>query len=164
MQAGRWRLPHGPRLPSSPHIRNTLEGRAGHTSCRAQQNAIAASSLMCWTVPGTFLSPFPCPPSVPGDPSLCPLDDLVEKKPCSWNSTRVCECRTGMFCGTSVVNSCARCLPHSVCPTGMVVKFQGEYPHPGPRSVPMIPPRRPPNDSPPPTSSFLLDRSHLLSR
>ncbi|KAB0392854.1 hypothetical protein E2I00_000009, partial [Balaenoptera physalus] len=55
----------------------------------------------------------------------CSGDDLVEKKPCSWNSTRVCECRTGMFCGTSVINSCARCLPHSVCPTGMVVKFQG---------------------------------------
>eukprot|EP00069_Balaena_mysticetus_P020239 bmy_12767T0 len=71
----------------------------------------------------------------------CSGDDLVEKKPCSWNSTRVCECRTGMFCGTSVINSCARCLPHSVCPTGMVVKFQGEYPHcPGPRSVPTLPP------------------------
>uniref|UniRef100_A0A8C0CVJ5 TNF receptor superfamily member 8 n=1 Tax=Balaenoptera musculus TaxID=9771 RepID=A0A8C0CVJ5_BALMU len=55
----------------------------------------------------------------------CSGDDLVEKKPCSWNSTRVCECRTGMFCGTSVINSCARCLPHSVCPTGLVVKFQG---------------------------------------
>uniref|UniRef100_A0A8C9BXU5 TNF receptor superfamily member 8 n=1 Tax=Phocoena sinus TaxID=42100 RepID=A0A8C9BXU5_PHOSS len=69
----------------------------------------------------------------------CFGDDLVEKKPCSWNSTRVCECRTGMFCGTSVINSCARCLPHSVCPTGMVVKFQGtaqrntvcELPSPG---------------------------------
>uniref|UniRef100_A0A8C6AZ92 TNF receptor superfamily member 8 n=1 Tax=Monodon monoceros TaxID=40151 RepID=A0A8C6AZ92_MONMO len=69
----------------------------------------------------------------------CSGDDLVEKKPCSWNSTRVCECRTGMFCGTSVINSCARCLPHSVCPTGMVVKFQGtaqrntvcELPSPG---------------------------------
>ncbi|TKC51011.1 hypothetical protein EI555_003156, partial [Monodon monoceros] len=57
----------------------------------------------------------------------CSGDDLVEKKPCSWNSTRVCECRTGMFCGTSVINSCARCLPHSVCPTGMVVKFQGVF-------------------------------------
>ncbi|XP_058920641.2 tumor necrosis factor receptor superfamily member 8 [Kogia breviceps] len=69
----------------------------------------------------------------------CSGDDLVEKKPCSWNSTRVCECRTGMFCDTSAINSCARCLPHSVCPTGMVVKFQGtaqrntvcELPSPG---------------------------------
>ncbi|XP_037355552.1 tumor necrosis factor receptor superfamily member 8 [Talpa occidentalis] len=30
-----------------------------------------------------------------------------------------------MFCATSVSNTCARCLPHSVCPPGMVVKFQG---------------------------------------
>ncbi|XP_002694100.2 tumor necrosis factor receptor superfamily member 8 [Bos indicus x Bos taurus] len=51
--------------------------------------------------------------------------DLVEKKPCSRNSSRVCECRAGMFCGTSVVNSCARCIRHSVCPEGMVVKLQG---------------------------------------
>ncbi|CAI9179416.1 unnamed protein product [Rangifer tarandus platyrhynchus] len=51
--------------------------------------------------------------------------DLVEKKPCSRNSFRICECRAGMFCGTSVVNSCARCIPHSVCPAGMVVKLQG---------------------------------------
>lgn len=55
----------------------------------------------------------------------CSEDYLVEKKPCSWNSSGVCECRAGMFCGTSAVNSCARCLPHSVCPPGKVVKFQG---------------------------------------
>ncbi|XP_057587119.1 tumor necrosis factor receptor superfamily member 8 [Hippopotamus amphibius kiboko] len=54
----------------------------------------------------------------------CSGDDLVEKRPCSWNSSRVCECRAGMFCDTSATNSCARCSPHSVCPTGMVVKFQ----------------------------------------
>ncbi|KAG8505611.1 Tumor necrosis factor receptor superfamily member 8 [Galemys pyrenaicus] len=55
----------------------------------------------------------------------CVGDDLVEKKPCSWNSARVCECRPGMFCFTSASNSCARCRPHSVCPPGKVVKFQG---------------------------------------
>ncbi|KAB0376718.1 hypothetical protein FD755_011162 [Muntiacus reevesi] len=58
-------------------------------------------------------------------PQQCPPSYLVEKKPCSRNSSRVCECRAGMFCGTSVVNSCARCIPHSVCPAGMVVKLQG---------------------------------------
>nr|KAF6380682.1 TNF receptor superfamily member 8 [Myotis myotis] len=52
-------------------------------------------------------------------------DDLVEKKPCSGNSPRVCECRAGMFCVTSASNSCARCLPHSVCPPGTIVKFPG---------------------------------------
>ncbi|XP_032614852.1 tumor necrosis factor receptor superfamily member 8 isoform X1 [Hylobates moloch] len=55
----------------------------------------------------------------------CSRDDLVEKMPCAWNSSRVCECRPGMFCGTSAVNSCARCFFHSVCPAGMIVKFPG---------------------------------------
>ncbi|XP_034527283.1 tumor necrosis factor receptor superfamily member 8 isoform X2 [Ailuropoda melanoleuca] len=51
--------------------------------------------------------------------------DLVEKTPCTWNSSRVCECRAGMFCATSATNSCARCNPHSACPPGMVTKAQG---------------------------------------
>ncbi|VCW54115.1 unnamed protein product [Gulo gulo] len=45
--------------------------------------------------------------------------------PCSGNSSRVCECRPGMFCFTSATKSCARCRPHSVCPPGEVVRFQG---------------------------------------
>ncbi|XP_024410701.3 tumor necrosis factor receptor superfamily member 8 [Desmodus rotundus] len=52
-------------------------------------------------------------------------DDLVEKKPCSENSPRVCECQPGMFCSTTATNSCARCSPHSACPAGKVVKFPG---------------------------------------
>ncbi|XP_065385830.1 tumor necrosis factor receptor superfamily member 8 isoform X5 [Macaca fascicularis] len=55
----------------------------------------------------------------------CSRDDLVEKMPCAWNSSRVCECQPGMFCAVSVVNSCARCFFHSVCPAGMIVKFPG---------------------------------------
>ncbi|XP_017657885.2 tumor necrosis factor receptor superfamily member 8 isoform X2 [Nannospalax galili] len=70
------------------------------------------------------------------------LRDLVEKVPCSWNSSRVCECRPGMYCSTQAANSCARCSPHSTCPTGKVVKFPGtaekdtecEWPSPGTRS------------------------------
>uniref|UniRef100_A0A8C7EPL6 TNF receptor superfamily member 8 n=1 Tax=Neovison vison TaxID=452646 RepID=A0A8C7EPL6_NEOVI len=60
----------------------------------------------------------------------CSGDDLVEKIPCSGNSSRVCECRPGMFCYTSATKSCARCRLHSVCPPGEVVRFQGKYPHP----------------------------------
>ncbi|XP_066126508.1 tumor necrosis factor receptor superfamily member 8 [Saccopteryx bilineata] len=52
-------------------------------------------------------------------------DDLVEKKPCSCNSPRVCECKAGMFCATSATLTCARCSPHSTCPPGMIVKFPG---------------------------------------
>ena len=162
MWARRWRPPHGPHLPSCPHLRNSLEGRVEHASCPAQQRTTAVSSLMCWTVrvlesPQKGLSgPLPSPSWVPSDLSLCPLD-LVEKKPCSRNSSRVCECRAGMFCGTSVVNSCARCIPHSVCPAGLVVKLQGEYPHrPGPRSVLM-----PPHHTP--TSHLLLPAGQMTS-
>ncbi|KAM5322692.1 tumor necrosis factor receptor superfamily member 8 [Glossophaga mutica] len=52
-------------------------------------------------------------------------DDLVERKPCSESSPRVCECQPGMFCRTTAVNSCARCSPHSACPAGTAVKSPG---------------------------------------
>ncbi|XP_060060943.1 tumor necrosis factor receptor superfamily member 8 [Erinaceus europaeus] len=55
----------------------------------------------------------------------CSGGDLVEKTPCSWNASRVCQCRAGMFCSTSAANSCARCFPHSVCSPGTVIKLQG---------------------------------------
>ncbi|XP_037021620.2 tumor necrosis factor receptor superfamily member 8 isoform X1 [Artibeus jamaicensis] len=52
-------------------------------------------------------------------------DDLVERKPCSESSPRVCECQPGMFCSTTATNSCARCSPHSACPAGTAVKSPG---------------------------------------
>ncbi|XP_077830130.1 tumor necrosis factor receptor superfamily member 8 isoform X6 [Macaca mulatta] len=45
----------------------------------------------------------------------CSRDDLVEKTPCAWNSSRICECRPGMICATSATNSCARCVPYPIC-------------------------------------------------
>ncbi|KAK2105950.1 hypothetical protein P7K49_015464 [Saguinus oedipus] len=54
----------------------------------------------------------------------CSQDDLVEKTPCTWNSSRVCECRPGMFCAMSVTNSCARCVPYPICAAEMVTKPQ----------------------------------------
>ncbi|KAL0603349.1 Tumor necrosis factor receptor superfamily member 8 [Plecturocebus cupreus] len=51
-------------------------------------------------------------------------DDLVEKTPCAWNSSRVCECRPGMFCAVSATNSCARCVPYPICAAEMVTKPQ----------------------------------------
>uniref|UniRef100_G3T1U1 TNFR-Cys domain-containing protein n=1 Tax=Loxodonta africana TaxID=9785 RepID=G3T1U1_LOXAF len=55
----------------------------------------------------------------------CSRDDLVEKTPCTWNSSRVCECRPGMVCATSATNSCARCITRSICPSGMAARLQG---------------------------------------
>ncbi|XP_023555163.1 tumor necrosis factor receptor superfamily member 8 [Octodon degus] len=51
-------------------------------------------------------------------------DDLVEKAPCSWNSSRVCECRPGMVCAISATNSCARCVTRPTCAPGTVPGLQ----------------------------------------
>ncbi|NWW51894.1 TNR8 factor, partial [Pedionomus torquatus] len=51
--------------------------------------------------------------------------DLVEKEPCSFNSSRVCECRPGLFCQTPVLNTCIRCQQHTVCQPGFGVKVRG---------------------------------------
>lgn len=95
--------------------------------------------LLC--PPGGSLHPLPLPSlAVPHDPSLCPLGDLVEKTPCTWNSSRVCECRPGMVCVTSAANSCARCVTCPIFPPGMVTKCQREQSTPptkGQRSGPL---------------------------
>lgn len=51
--------------------------------------------------------------------------DLVEKEPCSFNSSRVCECRPGLFCQTPVLNTCIRCQQHTFCKPGFGVKVRG---------------------------------------
>ncbi|KFP31763.1 Tumor necrosis factor receptor superfamily member 8, partial [Colius striatus] len=51
--------------------------------------------------------------------------DLVEKQPCSFNSSRVCECRPGLFCQMAVENTCSRCQQHTVCKPGFGVKVRG---------------------------------------
>ncbi|XP_064028254.1 tumor necrosis factor receptor superfamily member 8 [Pogoniulus pusillus] len=55
----------------------------------------------------------------------CAEPELVEKKPCSFNASRVCECRPGLFCQTSVEYSCSRCQKHTVCKPGFGVKVRG---------------------------------------
>ncbi|KAM9521621.1 tumor necrosis factor receptor superfamily member 8 isoform 1-T1 [Guaruba guarouba] len=50
--------------------------------------------------------------------------DLVEKEPCSFNSSRVCECRPGLFCQTPVLNTCIRCQQHTFCKPGFGVKVR----------------------------------------
>ncbi|NXK06594.1 TNR8 factor, partial [Herpetotheres cachinnans] len=57
---------------------------------------------------------------------LCAKEsELVEKEPCSFNSSRVCECRPGLFCQTPVLNTCMRCQRHTVCKPGFGVKVRG---------------------------------------
>eukprot|EP00076_Gallus_gallus_P028580 XP_015152299.2 tumor necrosis factor receptor superfamily member 8 isoform X1 [Gallus gallus] len=57
---------------------------------------------------------------------LCTKEfDLVEKAPCSFNSSRVCECRPGMFCQTAAKNTCMRCQRHTACKPGFGVKIRG---------------------------------------
>ncbi|NXA02637.1 TNR8 factor, partial [Nesospiza acunhae] len=51
--------------------------------------------------------------------------DLVEKQPCSLSSSRVCECRPGLFCLLTVEDSCSRCQQHSACKPGFGVKIRG---------------------------------------
>uniref|UniRef100_A0A8C3GQ89 TNFR-Cys domain-containing protein n=1 Tax=Cairina moschata TaxID=8855 RepID=A0A8C3GQ89_CAIMO len=51
--------------------------------------------------------------------------DLVEKVPCSFNSSRVCECRPGLFCQTAVKYTCMRCQQHTACKPGFGVKIRG---------------------------------------
>ncbi|NXY89648.1 TNR8 factor, partial [Alcedo cyanopectus] len=51
--------------------------------------------------------------------------DLVEKRPCSYNSSRVCECREGLFCQITIKNSCIQCQQHTVCKPGFGVKVRG---------------------------------------
>ncbi|XP_038603222.1 tumor necrosis factor receptor superfamily member 8 [Tachyglossus aculeatus] len=55
----------------------------------------------------------------------CSRDDLVEKVPCSGRSHRICQCKDGMYCTTSAINTCARCTKHSVCDHGTRIKHQG---------------------------------------
>ncbi|KFO98872.1 Tumor necrosis factor receptor superfamily member 8, partial [Calypte anna] len=51
--------------------------------------------------------------------------DLVEKSPCSLNSSRVCQCRPGLFCQTSTQDTCTRCQQHTLCQPGFGVKLRG---------------------------------------
>nr|KAF6445443.1 TNF receptor superfamily member 8 [Molossus molossus] len=69
----------------------------------------------------------------------CSGGDLVEKTPCTWNSSRVCECRPGMFCVTSATNSCARCTACPIIDPEVATKLQGEQLHPYPRAEVCVP-------------------------
>ncbi|ELW68632.1 Tumor necrosis factor receptor superfamily member 8 [Tupaia chinensis] len=104
----------------------------------------------------------------------CSRDDLVEKTPCSWNSSRVCECRPGMHCATSATNSCARCVSLPKCTPAMAVRRQEmatrdttyKSPPPGSHpdcSIPQGSSEKPASTTPTPTPLLVSQTRKMLS-
>ncbi|XP_012376655.2 tumor necrosis factor receptor superfamily member 8 [Dasypus novemcinctus] len=132
--------------PATSGARTMLPGEGAALSPKDASESMGAPgppSSMEKPSPGPGLSPQLCPQGSAACRKQCPQDyyldmtgrciacvscsrdDLVEKMPCTWNSSRVCECRPGMFCATSATNSCARCITRSICPPGVTIKPPG---------------------------------------
>ncbi|NWH93061.1 TNR8 factor, partial [Aegithalos caudatus] len=75
--------------------------------------------------PDQYLNNEPSKPRCDACVSCSKEPDLVEKQPCSLTSSRTCECRPGLFCQTSVKDTCTRCQHHSACKPGFGVKIKG---------------------------------------
>uniref|UniRef100_A0A8C5IM81 TNF receptor superfamily member 8 n=1 Tax=Junco hyemalis TaxID=40217 RepID=A0A8C5IM81_JUNHY len=115
-------------------------------SCDIRKNLFydETSQNCCYQCPSGYVEKKACPQD-PADCLTCGPDqylnneskkpqcdacvscskDLVEKQPCSLSSSRVCECRPGLFCQVSVKYSCSRCQQHSACKPGFGVKIRG---------------------------------------
>lgn len=115
-------MPAGPCLLFCPYL--TSSEQKGPDATPDLQRPTGASDTLC----GSASLPLALGRPRPQDGSLCPSDDLVEKAPCSWNSSRICECRPGLYCVTSAANSCARCQPRPACPPGTVNRSPGKAP------------------------------------
>ncbi|NXE17960.1 TNR8 factor, partial [Ardeotis kori] len=122
---------------SSSHSCDTLENRFYDETSRS----------CCYRCPSGYIKKKRCPRNLDEDCMRCGPEqylneafqkprcdacvscakefDLVEKEPCSFNSSRVCECRPGLFCRTPVLNTCIRCQQHTVCKPGFGVKVRG---------------------------------------
>ncbi|XP_051029505.1 tumor necrosis factor receptor superfamily member 8 [Phodopus roborovskii] len=144
--------------PYSSEVSLTLQDRLLKTTCAGDPSYYPgeAAGSCCHRCPSGLSPTQPCPQGPAHCRKQCDLDHyvnedghctacvtclegLVEKAPCSRNSSRVCECQPGTYCKTPAVNSCARCSLHSQCSEGKVVKFPGtaekdtvcELPSPG---------------------------------
>ncbi|NXR57308.1 TNR8 factor, partial [Rhadina sibilatrix] len=106
-----------------------------------------ASQNCCYQCPSGYIKKKACPRDPAEDCMTCGPDqylddvspkprcdacvscskdpDLVEKQPCSFNSSRTCECRPGLFCQTTAKHTCTRCQHHSACKPGFGVKIRG---------------------------------------
>ncbi|NWZ10652.1 TNR8 factor, partial [Agelaius phoeniceus] len=116
-------------------------------SCGTRENWFydETSQNCCYQCPSGYVKKKACPQDPAADCMTCGPDqylnnkskkpqcdacvscskDLVEKQPCSLSSSRVCECRPGLFCQLPVVDSCSRCQQHSACKPGFGVKTRG---------------------------------------
>ncbi|XP_033375124.1 tumor necrosis factor receptor superfamily member 8 isoform X3 [Parus major] len=118
-------------------------------SCDTQENWFydETSQNCCFQCPSGYVKKKACPQDPAEDCMTCGPDqylnnvspkprcdacvscskdtDLVEKQPCSFNSSRTCECRPGLFCRMTVENTCTRCQLHSACRPGFGVKTRG---------------------------------------
>lgn len=95
-----------------------------HEEC--QQPVLLPELLNCWCSALARALHFPCRAILCYCISFFPTEpDLVETKPCSFNSSRECECRPGLFCQSSVKYTCLRCQQHTVCKPGFGVKVRG---------------------------------------
>lgn len=91
-----------------------------------QQPVLLPELLNCWCSALARALHFPCRAILCYCISFFPTEpDLVETKPCSFNSSRECECRPGLFCQSSVKYTCLRCQQHTVCKPGFGVKVRG---------------------------------------
>ncbi|XP_075046404.1 tumor necrosis factor receptor superfamily member 8-like [Mixophyes fleayi] len=52
-------------------------------------------------------------------------DFLVNVQNCSLHSEAICQCQSGYYCQTPVLNTCARCVAHAECPPGQGVQRKG---------------------------------------
>lgn len=95
-----------------------------HKECQQPILLPKALKWCCLALPPAL--PFPCRVIVCYSICFFPAEsDLVEKVPCSFNSSRVCECRPGLFCQTAVKYTCMRCQQHTACKPGFGVKIRG---------------------------------------
>ncbi|NXQ62667.1 TNR8 factor, partial [Anthoscopus minutus] len=96
---------------------------SGYVKKKACPQDPAEDCMTCG--PGQYLNNKNQKPQCDACVSCSKDPDLVEKQPCSFSSSRTCECRPGLFCLVAVTDTCTRCQQHSACRPGFGVKTRG---------------------------------------
>ncbi|XP_077168138.1 tumor necrosis factor receptor superfamily member 8 isoform X2 [Paroedura picta] len=106
---------------SPRHCQRCPEGLTPKVECPTDPHAHCEKQCQ----PDEFLDSQFTPPRCTSCVSCSPDRNLVQKKPCTRNSSSVCECQPGLYCQTRIRDTCARCLPLSTCKPGFGVKVRG---------------------------------------